>query len=226
MSKVVGDTGYFAFPNEVSRFGVELDWILKPLVPALHLLYFNHYTIAFISDSYFVQVPVMSTGRIDYPGSNNVEALLGAMELIVDGTCAETRERNSAIKLCEFVKENSNAVLLVERLFPGGIQSGEEFFDRLDEIRYVISIGKSANEAIGLLWSAAIGKSEGALRKELLSGLANQSGHHLYAFMESFYVVVRDNKFAAPFLTDCLVGLHDVAAVSYTHLTLPTICSV
>ena len=106
MSKVVGDTGYFAFPNEVSRFGVELDWNLKPLVPALHLLCFNHYTIAFISDSYFVQVPVMSTGRIDYPGSNSVESLLGAMELIVDGTCAETRERNSAIKLCEFVKEN------------------------------------------------------------------------------------------------------------------------
>ena len=147
----------------------------------------------------------------DNSDAESVDSLLQEMELIVEGRCSETRECNSAIKLCEFVKTNSNAELLIERLFPSGVQTGEEFFNRLGEIRYVVSIGKNANEAIGLLWSAAIAKSEGALRKELLSGLANQSGHHLYAFMESFYVVVRDNKFAAPFLTDCLVGLHDVA---------------
>jgi len=147
----------------------------------------------------------------DNSDAESVDSVLQKMELIVEGRCSETREYNSAIKLCEFVKEKSNAVLLVEKLFPGGIQSGEEFFDRLDEIRYIVSIGRSANEGIGLLWSAAIGNSEGALRKELLFGLANQSGHHLYAFMESFYVVVRDNSFAAAFLTDCLVGLHDVA---------------
>ncbi|NQU25463.1 MAG: hypothetical protein HQ567_29620 [Candidatus Nealsonbacteria bacterium] len=113
-------------------------------------------------------------------------------------------DRTAAEILLDAITDRENAGRFLDSLLPDGIPVGTAFYDRLDSLRRWISIGDSAGEAIGILWSEAIGRLDSDLREELLNIFVSQSGGHFFENLEGLRVVLADHDFPVGYLAEWL----------------------
>jgi hypothetical protein len=138
-------------------------------------------------------------------------------------------DRSTADTFLAVVREPGNAALCVAQLFPDGIPLDQLFFDRLGEFHRWTGIEKSGDEAIGIVWSQAMGQLDLAEQQQLLRAFAAQRGHEFFRNLGSLYVIVRDHILPASFLADWFADLLQCVerdlAQDGVWVTIRTLCA-
>lgn len=117
------------------------------------------------------------------------------------------RDKSTGEAFLTAMSESNNVKTCVDFIFPGGIPVDQTFLDQLDEFHRWIGISESGDEALGIVWSEAIGRLTDSQRLELLNAFAAQESHAFFDNSRSLWVVVRDHEFAPDFLADWFVPL-------------------
>jgi hypothetical protein len=130
---------------------------------------------------------------------------LGVLEK--DANCEVPRDRSVGNAFLCALNNKENVKKCVDALFPTGASVDNSFFVQLDEFHRWIGVSSSGDEAMGLVWSEAIGRLSKSKQQDQLNVFARLDSRNFFEYSRSVWVVARDNEFDADFLVGWFVEL-------------------
>ncbi len=113
------------------------------------------------------------------------------------------------VLLLEALRNVSKKELPVDALFPEGIPTDEQFFERLHRLRISLGFGQPEVEIVAILASAAVEKLSIEERSLILLGIADDSSENLSLRLEVFPQLVRDHSWPLELLFKVFLTVND-----------------